>query len=271
MRMTLLEIVTDILSAMDSDEVNSISDTTESMQVATAVKHAFVDIVSRANLPRDFKLFELNASLDLAKPTIMYRPDGVLEILWVKYNKQDIGETDPSYQQIRYLTPEDFFDRVLTYTDQNQNDTVSFQIPGPNNSTIDIVGLSNKHPDFYTSFDDQMIIFDSYDSDVDGTLMKNKTICYGEFGASFLMEDDFIPDLDERQFSLLYNEAKASCFADLKQTENARAESKVRKGWITLQNQKSAIPAKPSFFDKAPNYGRGGTYGRTHRRGFHNF
>lgn len=269
MRMTLLEIVTDILSAMDSDEVNSISDNTEAMQVATAVKHAYMDIVSRANLPRHFQLFELNASLDPAKPTVMYRPEGVMEILWIKYNKQEPGDVDNSYQIVKYLTPDDFYNRVLTYQDQGQNDTVSYQIPGPNNSSIDIIGLNNKHPDFYTSFDDETILFDSYNNQVDGTLVKNRTICYGEFGTTFRMEDSFVPDLDERQFSLLYNEAKASCFADMKQTSNERAETKVRKGWVTLQHQKSAIPAKPSFFDKAPNYGRRGYYGRTSRRGFY--
>jgi hypothetical protein len=267
--MTLLEMVQDILSAMDSDEVNSISDTTESLQVATAVKHAYFDIVSRANLPEHFELFELNASNDPLKPTLMYVPDGALNVLWVKYNKIMDGETEDSFQRVNYLSPEDFFDRFFTYRDQGQNDVVKFTISGPNSSSIDVTALNNKAPDFYTSFNDKEILFDSYDSEVDTTLMKNKTICYGEFAPVFLMEDSFVPDLDSRQFSLLYNESKASCFADLKQTSNVRAEDKVRKGWVTLQHQKSAVPARPSFFDTTPNYGRSGRYGRTRKRGYH--
>lgn len=271
MRMTLLEMVQDILSAMDSDEVNSIGDSTEAQQVATAVKHAYLDIVSRANLPEHYDLFELNASNDPTKPTMMVLPTDVLNLMWVKYDKRLAGETDPHYMKVSYLPQDIFFDQVLTYRNQSQGDVVRYTISGPNNSSIDIVGLNNKAPDFYTSFNDRTIIFDSYDSTVDTTLMKNKSLAYGELGKAFLMEDSFTPDLDPRQFSLLYNEAKASCFADLKQVENSRAESKVKKGWVTLQHQKNAIPARPSFKDTTPNYGRRGSYAGTRRRGYHNY
>lgn len=263
MRMTLLEMVQDILSALESDEVNSISDTVESMQVATAVKHAYNDIVSRANLPEHFNLFELNPSLDPLKPTLMHLPQDVMNLLWVKYDIRAAGDTEPNYQLIQYLTPDEFWQRVLTLNDQNQGDTVSYQIETVNNSTIDIIGLKNKGPNWYTSFNDRDIIFDSYDETVDGTLQKDKTVCYGELVTSFRMEDDFIPDLDPRQFSLLYNESKASCFADIKQTTNERAEAKVKKGWVTLQHQKSAIPAQPNFRDTLANYGRRGFNGRS--------
>lgn len=269
MRLTLLEMVQDILSSMDSDEVNSISDTTEALQVATAVKHAYLDIVSKSNLPEHFDLFELNASLDPTKPTVMHLPEGCLGLIWVKYDKRELGDLEPDYQKVSYLPQDVFFDYVLGYRDQHQNDTVRYQISGPNISSVDIVSLNNKSPSYYTSFNDRTILFDSYDSSVDGTLMKNKTICYGEFGKPFLMEDSFVPDLDSRQFSLLYNEAKASCFADIKQTSNERAESKVRKGWVTLQHQKSNIPSRPSFYDTTPNYGRKGYNGYSKRRGFY--
>lgn len=269
MRMTLLEMVQDILSAMDSDEVNSISDTTESLQVATAVKHAYSDIISRANLPSDFDMFELNASLDPTKPTMMFLPEDCVGLEWVKYDKQVYGDTEPNYQRVNYLPQGDFFDYVLRYQNQNQGDVVRYQISGPNVSSIDVTGLNNKAPDYYTSFNDRTILFDSYDKEVDGTLMKNKTICYGEMGKPFLMEDSFIPDLDPRQFNLLYNEAKASCFADLKQTTNERAETKVRKGWITLQHQKNKIPSNPSFFETTPNFGKRGSNASVRRRGFY--
>lgn len=269
MRMTLLKMVQDILSTMDSDEVNSISDTTESLQVASAIEHAYIDIISRSNLPNHFDMFELNASLDFDKPTIMFLPEDCIGLNWVKYDKRQANDTEPNYQKVSYLPQDVFFDYVLRYKDQNLSDTVRFQIPGLNDATIDIVGLNNKAPDYYTSFNDRTIIFDSYDNAIDGTLMKTKTLCYGEFGKVFRMEDDFIPDLEPRQFSLLFNEAKASCFADMKQTVNDRAESKVKKGWITLQNQKNSIPSRPSFYETTPNYGRKGFYGSVRRRGFY--
>ena len=49
--MTLLEIVQDILSDMDSDEVNSINDSVESLQVAQIVKTAYYNIVDGKDYP----------------------------------------------------------------------------------------------------------------------------------------------------------------------------------------------------------------------------
>lgn len=269
MKMSLLEMVSDILSAMDSDEVNSIGDSTEAMQVATAVKHAYFDIMSRGNPSEAFDLFELNPSGNPLWPTVMNLPSNVLELLWIKYDKRQFGDVDPNWNKVQYLPQDVFCDQVLTYQNQGQGDVVHFQIPGANNSSIDIYSLNNKAPDYYTSFNDSLIVFDSYDSAIDTTLQKDKTLAYGELGKPFLMEDSFIPELDARQFSLLYNEAKASCFADLKQTDNARAEKKVRQGWVTLQNQDNKIPANPSFFDTTPNYGRKAFNGRARRRGYY--
>ena len=240
MRQTLLEIVQDLLSSMDSDEVNSISDTTESLQVATVVKNTYRDIISRANLPENFEMFELNASGDPTKPTIMTRPAGALNILWLKYDTRLSGDLDSNYTKIQYLDPESFMNSVAHYRDQGQNDTVKFTVPGPNNSSIEICSLNNQAPSLYTSWDDELIIFDAYDASIDGTLEKNKSMAYGEWAPEWRMEDDFIPDLDPRQFSLLFNEAKAWCFAELKQSSHDKAERQARKGWITLQHQKDS-------------------------------
>lgn len=70
---------------MSSDEVNSISDTTESLQVANIVQNKYYDIISRGALPDDYNLFQLNASIDPTKPTLMSVPAGCTFIKWIKY------------------------------------------------------------------------------------------------------------------------------------------------------------------------------------------
>ena len=75
----------DILSNMSSDEVNSISDSSESLQVATIIKQKYYDIISRGDLPNHNQLFQLNASLDSTKPTLMTVPDGIGHIEYIKY------------------------------------------------------------------------------------------------------------------------------------------------------------------------------------------
>lgn len=83
--LTLLEMTQTILSALDSDEVNSISDTVESMQVATIIKTKYYDILTRAALPEQQVLYQLDPSLDLDKPTLMVVPIGASKISWIKY------------------------------------------------------------------------------------------------------------------------------------------------------------------------------------------
>ena len=64
MKYTLLQLVQTIASSMDSDEVNSISDSTESLQIANIVRSVYYDLINRAKLPEHFTLVTLEASVD---------------------------------------------------------------------------------------------------------------------------------------------------------------------------------------------------------------
>lgn len=74
-----------VLSRMSSDEVNSISDTPESLQVANIIKNKYFDIVSRVQLPEHEQLIQLDPSLDSTSPVLMYIPDGIADLKWLKY------------------------------------------------------------------------------------------------------------------------------------------------------------------------------------------
>ena len=50
MKKTVLEIVQDIMNDMDSDKVNSISDTVESQQIAQTVRTVFESMVTNLSL-----------------------------------------------------------------------------------------------------------------------------------------------------------------------------------------------------------------------------
>lgn len=82
---TLLNMVQNILSAMSSDEVNSIGDTVESMQVAQIIQNKYYDIVARGDLELDEQLFQLTPSNNLSTPTLMYLPTGVSRVSWLQY------------------------------------------------------------------------------------------------------------------------------------------------------------------------------------------
>jgi hypothetical protein len=80
-----------ILSAMSSDEVNSISDTTESMQVAQIIKNKYYDITARGDLPEHKELFQLDPATDSSTPTMMFVPDGVSKIESIRYFNTNTG------------------------------------------------------------------------------------------------------------------------------------------------------------------------------------
>jgi hypothetical protein len=106
--------------------------------------------------------------------------------------------------------------------------------------------------------DDNTLIFDSYDADVDTTLQKSKTVCYGQKTATWTQSGSFTPDLDAEQFSLLLNKAKALAWAELKQADHALARKEMRDQQIHSQRAKLALPHNEAigYLDTLPNYGR---------------
>ena len=62
-KMTLLEMVQDIMSDMDSDEVNSINDSQEATQVAQIIKSTYYNIIDGRDMPFLYELFQLQPIL----------------------------------------------------------------------------------------------------------------------------------------------------------------------------------------------------------------
>lgn len=250
----LLDYVQTILSAMDSDEVSSITDTTESLQVANVVKTVYNDIQARLDLPEHYTLFELNASGDNSKPILMTRPSDVISIEWVQYNKVQSGDTDPIYREILFKPLDEF----LLMTDaMNVSDTTVASFDHTIDSdSITFIYRNDKAPDFYTTFNDATLIFDSYDSAVDTTLQKDKTRCYGRKDQTFTLSNSFVPFLDRDASTLLLNEAKVLAFAELKQMQHDVARQWANRSWVASQKNKRGIDRNRSEIDRLPNYGR---------------
>jgi hypothetical protein len=254
MKYTLLEIVQTILSSMDGDEVNSINDTVESSQVAQIVKDTYFDIVSRMDLPEHYSLFELEASGTGTKPTLMFMPSDVRDLLWVKYNNQLVGETSPKYEPVLFKPLDEFINAMYNLSTEDPNvGTFTHTINGDSNVFL---YHNDAFPTFYTTFDDRTLVFDSFLSSQESFLQKNQTQAYGLMSPTWTNDDAFVPNLDANLFSLLRNEAKAAAFAELKQVANQWAIDKSRRGWIAYQGDKKMGVKGTTEFDRLPNYGR---------------
>lgn len=251
MKRTLLDYTQNILSALSGDEVNSISDTTESQQVAEIVRTAYFNIIARAELPEQKKLFQLDSSQNVLEPIMMFAPEGTKSIEWLKYFNADTQTN--MYNYVTILPLQQYVDYVNGYNTSESNvETLQFTV---NSETFLFNYRNDIAPRYCTVISDYYVIFDSYNIELEDTLQSTNTMCFGLTTPVFLMEDSFIPNLDEAQVPLLLNEAKSLAFLELKQLNHPKAEQEAKRQWNTLQKDKS-IDNKPSYFDQLPNFGR---------------
>lgn len=280
MKLTNLQYVQSILSSLGSDEVNSVSDTTESLQVLDILKTTYYNILSRTAMPEHTQLIQLNPSLDPTIPVMMYVPDGVKKLEWLKYfdsnNLPNSSDSDyihdlnvdlvsnpgepgaaPGYTYVTILPNRQFIDMVNMFN-PNNDDVESFTFTNSRNSfpgTYTFYYKTDQQPQYCTIISDYYVIFDAYDSTQDSTLQASKTLAYGEVSPVWSNEDSFIPNLDEEQVPLLLNEAKSLAFFELKQTAHPKAEQFAKRQWSATQKRKAVIE-RPTAFDALPDFGR---------------
>lgn len=245
--MTLLEVVQDIMSDMNSDEINSINDSVEALQVAQIVKSTYYNIIDGKDFPWLKELFQMSSSGTVARPTHMTLPENVIDLDWIKYNNKKATETRNRYTTIKYKSPEEFFNIVNERVSTASNIQIVSDTTG-----IQLNIINDQAPTYFTSFDDETLVFDSFDSAVENTLQASKTQCYGKRSVVFTMDDDFTPDMPVQMFSYLLNEAKSTCFAVLKQMPNAKAEQQAMSQKRRMSQEAWRIKNGITY----PNYGR---------------
>ena len=247
MKKTLLEIVQEILSDMDSDSVNSILDTFESEQVAQIVKSTFESMLSTRDWPHLKQLIQLTPSNDNALPTHMYVPNNVSRMVSINYNTVKAGETKKQYRPIGWREPDEFLQLTNQYNSDEANVDVIIDPTG-----VELLIRNDRAPTFYTSFDDNTLVFNSYDNAVDNTLQNSKTQAQAYVYPGWSTEDSFVPDLPEEAFVALVEEAKSRAMFRLKQMEDPKAEQESRRQqrWLSRNDWK----VKGGI--KTPNYGR---------------
>lgn len=259
MKMTMLEMVQNIMSDLDSDEIDSITDTVEGEQVASVLRDIYWQYVENQTIPEHQELFQLTDAGATAK-VYMLIPTTVRHIEWIRYNKILSGGSNTVYADIKYLDPENFINLLLK---RNSADTNIVSATDPN-SAIALDAIQNdKVPEYWTSFDDEYLVMDSYDASVDTTgLVASKTLCWGTIEPTFTiansLDDDFTPDLDDHLFPYLLADAKSTCFVNIKQTANPKIEKQARNQRIFAQNDKyrTKESQKAGFDATGPNYGR---------------
>lgn len=279
MKLTNLQYVQSILSSLGSDEVNSVSDTSESLQVLEIVRTTYFNLVNRLKLPEHSQLIQLDPSLDPNIPVLMYVPNSVSKIEWIKYfNDQVISESSPTfqhdlnvditstgntttpppgYQYVSIIPMTQFVGMTNSFNPSNSN-VASYTFTDRRNNipgTYTFYYKNNKQPQYCTIISDFYILFDGYNAASDDTLQNSKTMAYGWITPSWSNADDFYPNIDEEQVPLLLNEAKSLAFFELKQSAHPKAEQEAKRQWHSVQKEKAKIDV-PTPFNQLPNFGR---------------
>lgn len=242
MRTTLLSMVQSILSDMDSEDVNSISDTVEAQQIASVIQDTYFNLISAREIPEHKQMLQLTSLSNSQKPTHFRYPNNTKEIEVLFYNTATSGST---YTQVYFLEPIDFLNRVdETATNTLQVETVAGEVP--------VFVYTDRMPKYYTSFDDDNIIMDAYDSSIETTLQTSKSRAYGTLYPTFSITDDFEPDLDDTMLPYLLAEAKSTCFSLFKSGSDPKVEQAARRLKSYVQNDMY----KTRRENKRPKYGR---------------
>jgi hypothetical protein len=174
----------------------------------------------------------LTGLADVDNPTKMQMPVGTNKVHWIKYNKKDVT----------WLDPKAFKDMI----DGRDVD----------DATVDANGYYNDHdPNYWTSYDDDYVFFDSIDTSVDTTLVSNKCVAYSTTVPSWTASDSFIPTLPEKMFPTILASAKAQAFLALKQISNQVAENTASRGIVRAQNEAWRVKDAEAKSNKI-NYGR---------------
>jgi len=284
MKLTNLQYVQSILSSLGSDEVNSVSDTTEALQVLDILKQTYFNMISRTDPPEHKQLIQLDPSLDNTCPVLMYIPEGIKSLEWIKYFNSNTLPNDtnnggfqhdlnvdiassssganppaPGYEYVTILPVKQFLDMTNSFNPEN-SDVEQFTFTNSENGfpgTYTFYYKNDKQPQYCTILSNYFVIFDGYDNTQDNTLQASKTMAYGLVTPIWRNEDTFIPNLDEEQVPLLLNEAKSLAFFELKQMVHTKAEQEAKRQWSSVQKDKSKID-RPTYFNQLPDFGRRG-------------
>lgn len=242
MKMTLLAMVQSILSDMDSEDVNTISDTLEATQVASVVRDTYYQMIAARMIPEHQELLKLTALSDSAKPTHFRYPDSVKKIDCLWYNVSTDGGIE--WRELKFIEPAQFLGRYLEGSDTTT-------VYDANGGTTYFVG-NDQMPNYFTTFDDYHVVLDSHDSSVEATVQQSKVRALGVVYPTFELSDTYTPDIDAVLFPYLLAEAKSACFSMFKSGSDPKVEQAARRLKSYVQNDKHRNKRE----NVRPQYGR---------------
>lgn len=203
MAKNVLQYVQYALTTMDSDQVDAIGDTEESMQVAELLREVYYEFINREEWPWLERGLAIVSAGDTSLPTNLSLPANC-KVLWDLYYQDD---QDSSFRKLEYLEPKEFVHR---FSHKGNTD----QLIEPQAGVACFIG-TDANPTCWTSFDDKTVTCDSYKSEIESTLVSSKVKSWGVVVPEFDVTDTFVPTLPlhlEPTLQALLNDAAHAYF-----------------------------------------------------------
>jgi len=232
-RFTLIEMVQKILASLGSDAVNSISGNTEATQVAQLLEDVYYDLLNQNDWPWLENLIQLEAVADSERPNYLRIPQTVTRIDDFRYDCTD-RVVDPNdelnIRKVIWQAPSEFLTRVQ----KRNSDTDNVQEVLTFNGTRLLI-LNDTCPTYWTSFDDEYVITDSFDNTIESTLEADRSQALVKQIPVFTLEDSFVADAPNNFFQLWLAEAKATAFNYWRQESSPEDIKRSRRGLAVMR------------------------------------
>jgi len=220
-----------VLEKLNLDPVNSINDTEDSMLVAREAESTFFDLLSRGTWPFQETLIKVDSVSDTANPTALKLSEEIDSISSVRYDVTTSADEDQVYRTISYMEPEDFLEMVYSRNTSNDNVMVA-DVFG-----TDIFVYNDQMPNYYTTFDNEYLILDSYDASESSTLLGSKTVCKGVTIPTWTESDDFIIPVDKKFYPLYLSALTSACSVMLLNVQNIEEERRQSRAISRLRRE----------------------------------
>lgn len=250
-KLTILSFVQQIAEAIEADEIDTLGETLEADAILTILQQTYNEVLDR----RDWEfLRDRVVQLDLraagdTKLNFLTIPPSVTAIQCLRYLSK-AGK----YVDLQYLEPCDFIAKLHARNPSDANITTV-----TNDDGIPLYVVNDNAPQFYTSFDEESIAFDAFETVRGIGNQIADTVIVGNIKptADFVTPTATLP-IPERMHSLILNEAIATANYRLRQTSDPRSERLARRQNIKMRELEPRTTRDQSEI----NYGRRTRSGR---------
>lgn len=252
---TFLEMVQSILSDMDSENVNSTDDSIEAQQIKNVIFDTYYDLVHSRIIPEHNKLKSLGRISNTAGPTTFsldyLTPFDIQKIHSIRYNVNS-DTTSPEWKELKYI---DILEFMELYSEDDNTVAAVLSDKTFEATNIRAWVRNDKQPDYYTLYNDDFVVLDSWDSSQSTYGVGSRVAMYAQTVPSlngFDADNDSF-ELDNNYIQYILTEAKSRCFSLFKGGVDQKIEQSARRQKVYLQND---LYKNEEQRIKRPTYGR---------------